>query len=189
MFNVDSGFIGDFKTGDNINYNLAVLKSLYECQKSAYAANPEILSKPITITITSIIEALLHDLIFRIQQYTKEGVRDVAVKVLTDVRSKKLDKLQTYIAAIKKHDLLAASGTDLYDKIDELRVVRNRIHIQNVKQQLDRDEENVFTLNRQVEVEKILEQIIKHVSDKHTRPPHVKGYVNTFEIPWDEHLT
>lgn len=188
MFNVDSGFIGDFKIGDNINYNLAVLKALYDCQKIKCSPNPDLLCKPITITITSIIEALLHDLIYRIQQYTQEGVKAVATKVLSDVRSKKLDKLETYIAAMKKHDLLAASGTDLYEKLNELRTARNRIHIQNVKQQLDRDEENVFTQDRQIEAEQVLEKIVKHVSDKHTRPAHAKGFVNTFEIPWDEHF-
>lgn len=32
MFEVDSGFIGQFKTGDNINYNLKCLRKLYESQ-------------------------------------------------------------------------------------------------------------------------------------------------------------
>jgi len=193
MFNVNSGFIGDFKTGDNINYNLAILKALYDCQKNKCSPNPELLCKPITITITSVIEALLHDLIFRIQENTQEGVKAVAAQVLKDVRSKKLDKLETYIAAMKKHDLLVASGTDLYEKLNELRIARNRIHIQNVrkknvKQILDRDEKNVFTQDRQIEAEQVLEKIVKHVSDKHTRPTHAKGFVNTFKIPWDEHF-
>jgi len=81
-----------------------------------------------------------------------------------------------------------SGSTQLLCTIDELRVVRNRIHIQNVKNQLDPDEENVFTHNRQIETEKVLGIVIKHVSDKYTRPSHVNGYVQTFEIPWDEHF-
>jgi len=89
VFNVDSGFIGEFKTGDNVNYNLATLKILYDCQKSKSSSDSVLLCKPITIILTSIVEALLHDFIFRIQQYTTEGVKTIAAAVLSDVRSKK----------------------------------------------------------------------------------------------------
>lgn len=188
MFKVNSGFIGGFKTGDNINYNLNCLKALYAAQNAASPSEARLFCKPITITLVSIIEALLHDLFFRIKSHTSEGVQNIATQVLDDVRSKTLDQLQTYIASAKKHDLLGASGSDLYEKLDELRQVRNRVHIQNVKKQLDLDEARVFTPNRQKSTEEMLERVLKHVSDKYKRPEHIQGFVDDFELPWEEHL-
>ncbi len=188
MFKVNSGFIGEFKTGDNINYNLKCLKALYAAQSAASPSEAQLFCKPITITLVSIIEALLHDLFFRIKSHTSEGVQNIATQVLDDVRGKTLDQLQTYIASAKKHDLLDASGSDLYQKLDELRQVRNRVHIQNVKKQLDPDEGRVFTMKRQKSTEEILERVLKHVSDNYKRPEHVHGYVDEFELPWEEHL-
>ncbi|AZR41278.1 hypothetical protein [Marinobacter salarius] len=188
MFTVSSGFIGDFKTGDNIVYNLKTLNALYSAQGAASSSEAHFFCKPITITMVSIIEALLHDLFFRVQSHTSEGVKNIADKVLSDIRSKTLDQLQTYITAAKKHDLLGAAGTELYEKLDELRKVRNRIHIQNVKQQLPRNESQVFTISRQKSTEAVLERVLKHVSDKYKRPEHIQGIVDSFELPWDEHL-
>lgn len=59
MFTVNSGFIGEFKTGDNINYNLDCLKALYAAQNAASPSEARLLCKPITIILVSIIEALL----------------------------------------------------------------------------------------------------------------------------------
>ena len=56
---ISSGFIGDCKVGDNINYNLAVLGLLYTYQK-INTQNKILLNKPITIIIISIIEVLLY---------------------------------------------------------------------------------------------------------------------------------
>jgi hypothetical protein len=188
MFKVSSSFIGDFKTGDNIIYNLSCLKVLYAAQESASSSEAGLFSKPITITMVSIIEALLHDLFYRIKNHTSEGVQNIAIKVLKDVRSKTLDQLETYIAAAKKHDLLGAAGTDLYEKLDELRKVRNRIHIQNVKQQQPLNENKVFTISRQKSTKAVLEQVLKHVADKYKRPEHIQGFLGSFELPWDEQL-
>lgn len=76
----------------------------------------------------------------------------------------------------------------MYEKLDELRQVRNRVHIQNVKKQLDLDEGRVFTPERQKSTEEMLERVLKHVSDKYKRPEHVQGFVDEFELPWEEHL-
>ena len=188
MFNVNSGFVGEFKTGDNINYNLNCLKALYAAQNSVSPPEARLFCKPITIILVSIIEALLHDLFFRIKKHTSEGVPNIATQVLDDVRSKTLDQLKTYIAAAKKHDLLGVFGPDLYEKLDELRQVRNRVHIQNVKKQLDPEEDQVFTSGRQESTEELLERVLKHISGKYKRPEHIQGVVDDFELPWEEHL-
>ncbi|XOZ32548.1 hypothetical protein ACMDCT_10050 [Halomonadaceae bacterium KBTZ08] len=188
MFTVNSGFIGHFKTGDNINYNLNSLKVMYAAQNTASPSDSLLLCKPITITLGSIIEALLHDLFFRIKNHTNEGVKNVAEKALKDVRSKKLDQLETYIASARKHDLLGAIGTGLYEQLDDLRRTRNRIHIQNVKNQKPLDEGKVFNLQKQKTIEQVLEKLLKHVSDKYIRPGDLQGFVDDFELPWNEHF-
>lgn len=140
MQKINCNFIGDFKLGDNINYNFSCLRVLYSSQDSMRMNNEDssLFCKPITLIIVSIIEALLYDLFSRITNNTREGVRNIAEQVLNDVRSKTIDQLETYIAAARKHDLLGATGTDLYIKLDELRKVRNRVHIQNVKNNLNK---------------------------------------------------
>lgn len=84
--------------------------------------------------------------------------------------------------------MLGVFGSDLYEKLDELRQVRNRVHIQNVKKQLDPDEDQVFTSGRQESTEELLERVLKHISDKYKRPEHIQGVVDDFELPWEEHL-
>jgi hypothetical protein len=188
MFEVDSGFIGNFKTGDNINFNLRCLTALYDAQRSMDPSKSVLLCKPITITLASIVEALLHDLFFRMKNFTTESVNNIAEEVLSDVQKKTLDKLETYIAAARKHKLFGPSSDDLYKKLDKLRKVRNRVHIQNVKQESPRDEEKIFTLDYQNIAEEILETLLKYCSYNYLRPEHVHGCVGTFFIPWDQHL-
>ena len=61
MFTVSSGFMGDFKLGDNINHNLEILALLYRQQASSGYHDSRLLCKPITLTIASICEAILSD--------------------------------------------------------------------------------------------------------------------------------
>ncbi len=57
MFTVKSGFMGDFKLGDNINYSLRVLSILYKYQSESTSGEQTLLCKPITVLIASICEA------------------------------------------------------------------------------------------------------------------------------------
>ncbi|SIQ10535.1 hypothetical protein [Marinobacterium stanieri] len=188
MFTVDSNFIGEFKTGDNINYNLKVLSVLYQSQCDAPSEDAPLFCKPIIISLTSVVEALLHDLFYRINNFTSEGVENIADEVLEAVREKTLDQFATYIDGAKKHKLLGEDD-DLYDELHALRQVRNRIHIQNAKQILDRDEVRVFTPACQESAELALEQVIKHVSSSYMRSDFTQGYVDDFQLPWEERLT
>ena len=61
METFSSGFIGNFKTGDNINYNLDILKLLYDCKKKLEAQEATKLNKPIIIFFATIVEAVLED--------------------------------------------------------------------------------------------------------------------------------
>ncbi|MDG9672103.1 hypothetical protein ONV78_30500 [Hahella sp. CR1] len=125
MFTVDGNFIGEFKTGDNINYNLDCLRVMYKAQGIVSKDDGILLCKPIIVTETSIIEALLYDMFFRINKFTREGLGNVAEAVLKKIRSKNVDQLETLIAVSKKHELLGPKTTGIYENLDNLRRIRN----------------------------------------------------------------
>jgi hypothetical protein len=187
-FEVSSNFIGDFKLGDNINHTLRVLLLLYRSQRTNSGSDAEAFCKPIIIFIASICEAILYDLLcVRIKYHTREGVRDIAKNVADCIRRKNLDKFGKYIDNVKKYYLLDGAKPRIYDSLENLRKLRNRIHIQNGKGDLERDDSEVFTMERQVDAEKTLEQTIKFMADKYPRPASM-NHVNDFELPWDEHF-
>ena len=187
MFTVSSTFIGDFKLGDNINYNLRILALLYDQQVSGDQRQKQLLCKPIIILLASICEAVLYDLHLRIQTYTTEGVKNVARSVMDYVRKKRIDEFEKYIVSAKKHDFFDAADSDLYEILDGLRKLRNRVHIQNTKKHFQPDDCNAFTLARQLKAEEALEKVLKTMVAKYARSSDVPPCVADFVLPWDEH--
>ena len=188
MFTVSAKFIGDFKLGDNINHNLRILAYLYQRQADPTDTDAWLLRKPIIVLIGSICEAVLHDLHLRMKLYTVEGVRGIASSVLAHVRGKKIDKFGAYIVSAKKHSLLGAPTEDIYDDLDQIRKLRNRVHIQNEKNHFEPNDSQAFSANRQLSAEKTLEKLIKLISENHPRPAHAGGHVADFDLPWGEHF-
>ncbi len=188
MFVVNADFIGNFKLGDNINHNLKILRCLYVCQNDPNDHDSWVLRKPVIIIIASIAEAVLHDLHERMRLYTTEGVSGIVTSILHYVRGKKIDKLETYIASAKKHGLLGSATDDIYNNLEELRKLRNRIHIQNEKNHFEPNESQAFSANRQVTTEQTLEKLVKAISANHPRPAGAQGHVRDFQFPWDEHF-
>lgn len=188
MVSLSSDFIGDFKTGDNINYNLRILRLLYTLHDQAEPGDKPLLRKPIIVTSVSIIEALLYDFHMRMRVFTIEGVTNLAEDVVAYVRGKKLDEFEKLIRSARKHNLFGRKDEAFYDCLDELRKVRNRVHVQNPKPDLPPDEFRVFTEERKVTAEKMLEWLIRFMSNNHPRPQHVTGYVEPFRLPWDSHF-
>lgn len=189
MFTVSSGFMGDFKLGDNINHNLEILALLYRQQASSGYHDSRLLCKPITLTIASICEAILSDFHMRMGTYTNEGVKNVAESVLSYVRGKKIDEFEKYIASARKHDLLDSKDKSFYDSLDTLRKLRNRIHIQNSKKHFEADEFQAFSPARQTNAEKALEKVAKTMADRYVRDKTKTGFVADFQFPWTEHFS
>ena len=185
MFTVPSNFIGVFKTGDNINHNLRILKLLYAYFDEANDTEKELLRKPITVTLVSITEAMLHDFHTRVQRFTTEGVSNLADSVRQYIRGNRLEAFERYIASARKHDLFKAEPL-LYDHLDELRRLRNRVHIQNSKRDYEPDESVAFSDERKIRAEKVLEYVCKFLSRNHARPRHF-AYVADFQFPWQPH--
>ena len=181
---VQADFICNFKTGDNIKYNLNTLDALYSQynqSKSVY------LLKPIILINTSIIEAVLHDFHVRIRANTREGVHSLPQDIIDYIRGKTIDEFEKYITQAEKHDFFDMSQTSFYKKLETLRKIRNRIHIQNTKGYMPKNESEVFTESVMVLSEKLLEKTLKAMSEKHFRNG-VGNYVGEFTLPWKPHF-
>lgn len=187
MFTISSGFIGDFKLGDNVVYNLRILDTLYRSQASALPDDKHYFNKPIILLNVAITEALLSDFFFRMSNYTIEGVVGVSQDILDDIRDKTVDKFAVYIDVTGSKGFFGEHSNGFYDELHELRKLRNRVHIQNEDNYPPRDEGDGFTDDNMVLAEKVLEKIVKTMSQKHNRPT-VERHVQNFKFPWPEHF-
>lgn len=182
MFSVPANFIANFKIGDNINKNLATVRLLYElCDEDP--ARGQRLRKPITVALVSIAEAMLYDFIRRIQ--SNEAVPSISSEVVLALKGKNLTEFTHFIVHARKHKLFGENPA-FYERGDELRKLRNRIHIQNEKEQFQRDEDKAFTLARQKNAEEIVEYISKYLLKNHSRSKSTHGFVGDLVFPWQE---
>jgi hypothetical protein len=72
------------------------------------------------------------------------------------IRLKKIDEFDKYIASATKHDLFNLADSGFYQQLDELRRLRNRIHIQNTRNDFERNEYDAFNDDRKALAEKAL---------------------------------
>lgn len=182
MFTIRSSFIGSFKLGDNINHNLDVLALLYRHHDASTQQERRLLCKPIILLLVSIIEAVLHDFHGRIKLFTVEGVRNLPGEVIAHIRFVKIDQFGKYIVSARKHDFFDLADSEFYDRLDELRRLRNRIHIQNTKRDFEPDEINAFNSDRKWLAESVLEKTLRTMAAKFARN---HDHVRDFELPWE----
>lgn len=183
---IESTFVGDFKLGDNVVFNLSIMKTLRAYREAANGAPRRYLQKPLIVLNVSIIEALLYDFHVRAKWFTSEGVAGLPDKVLNYIRNKQIDKLESLIASSRKHDLFDQAGSSFYDDLDELRRIRNRVHLQNEKRDLEDDDLHAFSEARLTLSERALEYVMKTLQDKHPRA--TNKFTKKFELPWDPYF-
>lgn len=186
-FIIKGNFFCRFKIGDNIIYNLSILKKLYEYQDQIIYKK-EILVKPIVLIIVSIIEAILHDFHLRIKANVNEGVPGLLEAVLLRVRNEQIDKLKQYIDSAKRHDLFKLQDESFYDSLHNIRKIRNRVHIQNIYGEKPANELDLFIESTRIEAEKCLEKVVKTMSSQYARPNNLANHVGDLEFPWKEHF-
>ena len=186
MVTINSSFMGNFKLGDNICFNLSVLKTLYDYRATGTAQQKLHLQKPIILLNVSIIEAVLYDLHDRVKTFTREGVANLAESVISYIQGKQLDELEKYIVSAKKHDFFDQRDTGFYETLDELRKIRNRVHIQNTKRYFELDDEVAFSSERLKRSERALEIVMRTMARKYPRPQH--NFVQDFELPWNAYF-
>jgi hypothetical protein len=186
---INSDFINNFKLGDNIVYNISVLSTLYELREGVTGVKRQHVNKPIILIAVSIIEAAMFDFLDRVKKNTREGVSSLPANVINHFRAKKIDKLEMYIVHFKKHSIFDDAEFDIYGILDELRKLRNRIHIQNEKKHFAQNDYDAFSNARLRKSEQCLEFTLRTFSDNHSRTsPQVVGHVVDFELPFDQHF-
>ncbi|MCX6793402.1 MAG: hypothetical protein NTY12_05295 [Candidatus Falkowbacteria bacterium] len=165
-------FIWDFKKGDNIIYNFEILKALFEAKKN-YKNDGLLYNKPITIIIISIIECILDDFVNRVKGRSQDSLPNITRDVIDDFKYKKkgqslevkkLEKFTHYIDIVKKHNIFGEND-NFYKSLSLLRDVRNKVHIQDSKE----NESKFFTERNLKLSEKALERIIKYMVEMYPR--------------------
>ncbi|HMP67238.1 MAG TPA: hypothetical protein PKA60_00610 [Candidatus Paceibacterota bacterium] len=187
-FSHPSGFFCKFKTHDNIQFNLEILRNLYWISSKLKDRKKKLLFKPVFLITTSIIEAILHDFYLRIYSNVYEGVKNLENHILEEIRSKKIDEFAKYISVAKKYDFFELKETNFYEALEHLRKIRNRIHIQNSKQYKPKNENIIYDDQLIVLSEKCLEKIIKVMYQKYNRTESLHRYQKELSLPWLPHI-
>jgi len=185
MVTIQSKFIGDFKLGDNVCYNLDVVGVLYRRFNLAEGAERRLLCKPIIVLLASVVEAALYDFHKRVKLFTVEGVKNLTTETINYIRGAKIDDFAKYIDSAKRQKLFGSADDEFYEKMHDLRKLRNRIHIQNEKNAAPRDERNAFTPEAKRRAEQVVEKTLKTLSAKFSRD---HDQVGDFILPWTAHF-
>jgi hypothetical protein len=176
---IKCNFIGDFKIGDNI---LANGKAL--CRLSA-TNEDKIFNKLMVVQAGSIVEAALDQIIYRAQNYTTEGVPNIPADVLKKIRDTEIERFNNVIQAMKTHKLLDGLATTIYDDLQRLRELRNRVHIQfdDKPKDLGRNDHDAFTDKNVAWALALCINVLKHLVGKFPRPEALGVFAHDVSIP------
>ena len=183
-------FIWSFNHGDNIIYNFEVLQALYVASNKASKRN--LFNKPITVTIVSIVEAILIDFLTRIDQATNHLPANIdratLYKIKAEVKKakrpqkveddlgeriymrRKMYQFKELVAVFEKYELFGTKGDDIYNQLREFGDMRNRVHIENYHGNFERKEHQVFTSDRLASLEKVLSELWNKMVTDYKRP-------------------
>ena len=176
---VESSFVGEFKTGDNMAYTASILKELYQSES-------RFLVKPKVVFNTSLIDAALYDFFRRIRGHTIEFAY-LDDKVRENIRKINVEKVRSFKSHINKfrdYQLLGNSH-DLYESLYSLNNLRNRVHIQNEKGLFEADERHAFTHEKLQLSEKCTEFVLCFLSQNY---PRNSDFIGGIELPWEPHF-
>lgn len=185
---INSGFIADFKLGDNIVYNLKTLGLLYKYYNQENDYDKQLLHKIMIILIGSCTEAILSDFYGRIRKRPFEvvtGLDDNTIKSIQDL--KKIDRFAIFIKYAQKENIFNGVYSEFYSDLRDLSNLRNRIHIQNDKSRFEPDDIKAFTADRLKQAEKALETVVKTMAKDYLRWEGF-NYVKDVKLPWSPHF-
>lgn len=182
---------------DNVIYNFEILYYLYSLGETNWRRQ-RFLIKPLVIIQLSIVECIIFDFLKRVNEHTNETISFLDRKKINEVqiafrellrRKKGKARYITFdemINLITTHNLLNKSVEKLgvYAELKKLKVVRNKIHIQNGNSSLDEKEFNIFTKELLREAEQIVEVVVKTLAIYYPRPNKIIADVNKFPFPW-----
>ena len=163
---IKCNFIGDFKVGDNILANGNAL-----CRLSATNDN-NTFNKLMVVQAGSIVEAALDQIIYRVRNHTREGVPSIPVEDIYKIRGSDIGRFNNIIQAMKRYMLLDGLGGTIYDDLDRLRELRNRVHIQfdDKPKGLGRDDHVAFSAKEVSWSLSLCIRVLKHLGERFPRP-------------------
>jgi hypothetical protein len=172
-------FIGDFKVGDNILVNGNAL-----CRLSATNEN-DTFNKLMVVQAASIVEAALDQIIYRVRNYTREGVHSIPMEDLYKIRGTKIERFNNIIQAMKTYKLLDGLGGTIYDDLHRLRKLRNRVHIQfdDEPEGLGRDDHLAFSAKEMIWSLSLCVRVLKHLGERFPRPEALGVFAHDVSIP------
>ena len=172
-------FIGDFKVGDNILVNADAL-----CRLSTTNEN-NAFNKLMVVQAGSIVEAALDQIIYRVRNYTREGVPSIPVEDIYKIRGAKDQRFNNIIQAMKTYKLLDGLGGTIYDDLHRLRKLRNRVHIQfdDEPEGLGRDDHPAFNTNEVIWSLSLCIRVLKHLGERFPRPEALGVFAHDVSIP------
>lgn len=172
-------FIGDFKVGDNLVRNAEAL-----CQLSA-ANDAELLNKLMVIQAGSIVEASLNEIIYRAQNFTREGVPNISKADRDELATKTVELFNNIIIIMRKYKILDGLGDGIYDELHKLRRYRNKVHIQtdvDIKD-VPRDEDKAFSSETVEWALAFLIRVLRHLNERFPRPKELELIAHELKVP------
>jgi hypothetical protein len=172
-------FIGNFKVGDNLVRNADAL-----CKMSKLNENG-VFNKLMVVQAGSIVETALGEIIYRAQNFTKEGVPNISKEDQTEIVNKTVELFNTIIQVMEKYKILEGLGDGIYDELHKLRKYRNKVHIQTdvgIKD-VSRDENVAFSSDIVVWALEFTVRVLKHLNEKFPRPKALEQFAHELSIP------
>lgn len=169
---------------DNVNYNFEIIELLYAAKRAAN--NDSRFNKPIIVLIIAIIECTLYDFLLRINQYRSDPLPNITWRVVAYLRAtRETDELKKMIPKIRSMNLLRVpAGDNLYDDLERLRKVRNRLHIQNKYSVFHPDENRVYTDAELICAQDCLEKVYDTLCNVYPRWRNLPIPMTDFPRPW-----
>jgi hypothetical protein len=176
---IPCNFVGVFKVGDNLVFNGGMLCDLAKTNTNGS------FNKMIVVQAGSMCEAALSQIIYRAQNFNREGVKNISKADQAEIEGKKIDKFNNVIDVMKKYGVLDELGKEIYDELHKLRKYRNKVLIEDTIdiEGVSLDESAAFSDQLAAWAVKLNAKILKHLSEKYSRPKPLDSYVGTLVVP------
>ncbi|SFA88884.1 hypothetical protein SAMN05421688_1501 [Poseidonocella pacifica] len=176
---VPCNFVGDFKVGDNLVYNAGVLTDLAQNNEDGR------FNKLISLQAGSILEASMAEIIFRAQNFNREGVPNILEADRQEIAGKKIDKFNNTIDVFRKYSIIDGIGGGIYEDLHVIRKFRNKIHVQDDISiaGVSRDEVIAFDNGRMEWIANKSYETIFFLSQNYSRPRGIANFVGDLRLP------
>ena len=136
-------------------------------------------NKLMVIQAGSIVEAALGQIIYRAQNFNREGVPNITEEDRKKIKNTEIEKFNNILQAMKRYKILDDLGGKIYDELHDLRKYRNKIHIQDDVdiEVVARDEDAAFSEKLVASSLELCIRVLKYLNDKYRRPTELKSSV------------